>query len=812
MHRSTPIQASFRGYTSGGARTIIDKADDSKLMQEMGGNFMKGETRQKVESPQNYGFTSVVMDADKGQDGQISGSAEGFISFMGGNRSFPVCTVMDDRRHRLKGLDKGDTAMYRTKDDKQQFHLTTDGGFWSAPQDKTARMQLVVKSQQQGQQQSGQQQGQQSGQGGQQKPTGQNSVYKGGRSSDFFFHLTQDGAMASGKNVYLRQGTSFGSDSSSSSSGGGSPATHNGGDDAPPDQTDNVKVHVADDSNVYLGGKKGDGTFLRVMLEGEQIAQNVYALSGGGSEPPDSGGGGGTVHSANAPLGLDSTGGTMSLAQAAPLTTNGLGQLALQIAAPLFIDGSGNLSSLPGPTGASGATGPVGPAGPQGATGFVGPPGASGPAGPSGPAGASGATGPVGPAGASGATGPGYTATSATSFLIGTGSKAFTTQAGLAYSVGARVRASSNATPTNFMEGLVTAYSGTTLTVNVDLTGGSGTAADWNINLAGQQGATGSVGPAGASGATGPTGGVGAAGASGATGPVGPAGASGATGPVGPSGSAGASGATGPAGPAVAFNCGRFIANSATQVVFLPYNGDLVKIAGTIYNIPSGGVVSNNTGAFVNQVAGQSLAANTLYYVYVFNNAGTLALNFSTTGHGMSGTSGNVGVETMTGTGGVNYTLVGMVWTTASGQFADNGQYRGVISWFNRRDRPIGVSFSNASASGVNGSYSSLNGGVSVIACNWVDECFNFGLDCQCGATAGITGSIAVAYDSTTGNIMQNMYVYGNGTIIFPVCVWASYPTSEGAHSYFVIGTGSVTASAGTLQMNNATLWGFTRG
>src|SRR6516225_7012139 len=113
MHRATPIQASFRGYRSGGARTVIDKADDSKLMQEMGGNFMKGETRQKVESPQNYGFTSVVMDADKGQDGQISGSAEGFISFMGGNRSFPVCTVMDDRRRllvRAAGQDRAHAA------------------------------------------------------------------------------------------------------------------------------------------------------------------------------------------------------------------------------------------------------------------------------------------------------------------------------------------------------------------------------------------------------------------------------------------------------------------------------------------------------------------------------------------------------------------------------------------------------------------------------------------------------------------------------------------------------------------------------
>ena len=41
------------------------------------------------------------------------------------------------------------------------------------------------------------------------------------------------------------------------------------------------------------------------------------------------------------------------------------------------------------------------------------------------------------------------------------------------------------------MEGLATAYSGTTLTINSTATGGSGTHADWNINLVGQPGANG---------------------------------------------------------------------------------------------------------------------------------------------------------------------------------------------------------------------------------------------------------------------------------------------------------------------------------
>lgn len=83
-----------------------------------------------------------------------------------------------------------------------------------------------------------------------------------------------------------------------------------------------------------------------------------------------------------------------------------------------------------------------------------------------------------------------YLGTSATSITIGTGSKAFTTQSTLFIRVGDRVRVYSIATPGslgpsvstgNIMIGTVTAYSGTTLTVNVTATNGAGTLTDWRI-------------------------------------------------------------------------------------------------------------------------------------------------------------------------------------------------------------------------------------------------------------------------------------------------------------------------------------------
>src|ERR1700741_3404101 len=143
VHRSTPLNAVFRAYSAGGARGVVDQIDDSQLMQAMGGNFMHGESRTDVEAPQNYGFTSVNFDAEKDAMGAIQAAAEHFSSFIGGNRTLAVAAAIDDRRHRLFQLEKGDTAMFRGRGDKQQFHMSEDGGFWTAPQDKTVRMHLV---------------------------------------------------------------------------------------------------------------------------------------------------------------------------------------------------------------------------------------------------------------------------------------------------------------------------------------------------------------------------------------------------------------------------------------------------------------------------------------------------------------------------------------------------------------------------------------------------------------------------------------------------------------------------------------------
>lgn len=79
----------------------------------------------------------------------------------------------------------------------------------------------------------------------------------------------------------------------------------------------------------------------------------------------------------------------------------------------------------------------------------------------------------------------GVTSSSATSLLIGTGSKTLTVGTGLGYALGMPLKLASAANVSNFMKGTVTAYnSGTgSLTVNVASVGGSGTFADWAVSF-----------------------------------------------------------------------------------------------------------------------------------------------------------------------------------------------------------------------------------------------------------------------------------------------------------------------------------------
>jgi len=102
-----------------------------------------------------------------------------------------------------------------------------------------------------------------------------------------------------------------------------------------------------------------------------------------------------------------------------------------------------------------------------------------------------------------------YNDTSSTSEAIGTGSKTFTVSEGKPYQEGTPLRIADASSPEiNFLDCVVTSYSGTSLTVNAFGFAGSGTYSSWTINIGGaktvdgtlavNQGGTGSTSASGA--------------------------------------------------------------------------------------------------------------------------------------------------------------------------------------------------------------------------------------------------------------------------------------------------------------------------
>jgi hypothetical protein len=220
-------------------------------MQEISASFMKGEARKAIEHAQQYGFTSLPFDPDKeGKDGKPGIGPETFISFIGGNRSFPSAGPVDDRRHRLKGLEKGDVALFGGKDTGQQFHLNGVGTFLSAfaGAGKKLRLQLQKKEASgqggQGGASTFAEAAAGGGQAGGAEEMGQKPVYK--NESAAYLEVTDDGTTSINKAhaISLPDGTSV----------------------------------IVRDGQVYLGGDPAKGhQFAKVLCVGFAPSINVNA-------------------------------------------------------------------------------------------------------------------------------------------------------------------------------------------------------------------------------------------------------------------------------------------------------------------------------------------------------------------------------------------------------------------------------------------------------------------------------------------------------------------------------------------------------
>lgn len=188
------------------------------------------------------------------------------------------------------------------------------------------------------------------------------------------------------------------------------------------------------------------------------------------------------------------------------------------------------------------------------------------------------------------------------------------------------------------------------------------------------------------------------------------------------------------------FNQGRLTYVSTTAVKFAPFNGDLIRINGAVYQIPSAGIAGcTTTSAFVNGTGSSSLSASTFYYVYAFVNSGTVTCDFSTTTHATSSTAGNIGTEVKSGDN--TRTLIGMVETDGSSHFVDDalsGRY--VVSWFNRRRVSTSAYLTTSRAVTGATTYTELNSEIRNKFLIWSDEAIACGFSGSAANSASGAG------------------------------------------------------------------------
>ncbi len=97
------------------ARARVLRVDDGGPVQRLQLAVLDNEVRDRVPRPQPYGLTS-----------RPHPGAEAVVLAVGGNRDNPIAVVVEDGRHRLKGLEAGEVALYSNHG--QVLKLNKDGG------------------------------------------------------------------------------------------------------------------------------------------------------------------------------------------------------------------------------------------------------------------------------------------------------------------------------------------------------------------------------------------------------------------------------------------------------------------------------------------------------------------------------------------------------------------------------------------------------------------------------------------------------------------------------------------------------------
>lgn len=237
----------------------------------------------------------------------------------------------------------------------------------------------------------------------------------------------------------------------------------------------------------------------------------------------------------------------------------------------------------------------------------------------------------------------------------------------------------------------------------------------------------------------------------------------------------------------------RLVYTSATVLTLTPVNGQFIKIAGSIYAIPSAGVTLSNSG----------LSVSTRYYIYANISGGNVTLSASATAYATDTTAGNVGVRIKSGDNA--FTLVGMIYTNASSQFVDTAASRQVLSYFNRQQKPLAGTAGNTTTTSTSQVITSTAFFTSL---NWADE----GLCVFLGAQFNTTGSFALVqavYDSASNGVGIYQFIYGTAPN-YPATLGGWIVPAEGLHTYYI--AAGAASGSGTVSTLNPSGTGYVNG
>jgi hypothetical protein len=249
------------------------------------------------------------------------------------------------------------------------------------------------------------------------------------------------------------------------------------------------------------------------------------------------------------------------------------------------------------------------------------------------------------------------------------------------------------------------------------------------------------------------------------------------------------------------FSSGQLLYDSATEIQYCPYKGNLKTTANYgIYTIPSGCLTGTLTSMYIGGTAGRSAAASTLYYVYLINVSGTTYLDLETTTHATDSTTG-IEIES----GNNTRTLVGMIYTDASSYIYQGGASNTVATWDNRQQTVCTNSFSSDQTTTT---YSTPGSELDTTnRCGFMSwgDAFVFTSEQWVSNNTINGGSITNIYlDSGTGTLVTSgdFTQYGANLVNWAVPA-ATYAPAEGYHYTKMYGQVRVNGETGTWYANH---------